>query len=278
MHLIAPVVVALTVAVATPALAQEDHRARARELFRQGEEHLAAKRYDEAVAAYQAAYDLAPLPALLYNIGQAHRLGGHVDEAIAAYEKYLAVEPNGKASKEARAHLEKLRKERAARPRPIEPVVEPDAAEREHEAPTYRETAPPEEADREPAVAAPPPPRERDDRAPSPRRAGSGLRIAGWTAAGVGLLALGVGGYYAKSASDLADDVTMQDDGAWTQSDDDLLEKGEAANRNAIIGFAAGGALIVTGAVLLYLGYGADDTPAVAVTPTTSGFVVAGTF
>src|SRR5262245_5676658 len=92
----------------------DDARARAKELYQKGEEHLAAGRYDEAIQAYQAAYDLAPLPGFLYNLGQAWRLKGDRERAIAYYERYLTVEPKGKASAAARANVEELRKAIAA--------------------------------------------------------------------------------------------------------------------------------------------------------------------
>jgi hypothetical protein len=48
--------------------------------------------FDQAVKAFQAAYALAPLPRLLYNIAQAERLDGKCRDALAHYQEYVASE------------------------------------------------------------------------------------------------------------------------------------------------------------------------------------------
>jgi tetratricopeptide (TPR) repeat protein len=50
--------------------------------------------FDQALAEFQKAYDLDPLPRLLYNIGQLHRKLGHNRLAIDAYELYLKTDPD----------------------------------------------------------------------------------------------------------------------------------------------------------------------------------------
>lgn len=67
---------------------------RARELFQKGDAAYAEGRYEEALAAFQEAYDLSGRPQLLFNVSNAlERLGRYAD-AVEALDKYLA---SGKA-------------------------------------------------------------------------------------------------------------------------------------------------------------------------------------
>src|SRR5687767_7592731 len=102
------------VSLAAPRLAiAADPTAGERELakahFKRGRAHQDAGAYDLAIAQYQAAYALVPLPELLFNIGQCYRLGGSGDQALVYYERYLEEVPTGGASDDARQHVETLR-------------------------------------------------------------------------------------------------------------------------------------------------------------------------
>src|SRR5262249_55516124 len=76
-----------------------------------------AGEYELAIREYQAAYAINPLPLLLFDIGQVYRLIGNAEQAETYYRKYLALEPNGRASP---AAPPLLRRPRSARlpPRP----------------------------------------------------------------------------------------------------------------------------------------------------------------
>jgi len=94
----------------------------ARELFRQGDAHYRAGRYQEAAAAFEKAYELSNRPALLYNLANAHERLGNRGRAATYLRKYLE-HPNVRSREavEQRAarlealHREKLDKEAAAR-------------------------------------------------------------------------------------------------------------------------------------------------------------------
>ena len=58
-----------------------------------GNKHLERQQYDQALAAYQAGYDVIPEPIFLYNIGQAKRLAGDCAGAVEAYQRFLATRP-----------------------------------------------------------------------------------------------------------------------------------------------------------------------------------------
>ena len=96
---------------------QVDIKVQAKELVSKGLQSQIAGRYDEAITFYKAAYDLLPHPELLFNLGQAHRLRGDRVVALDYYRKYVALQPNGRASKEAKewtAQIEKGMREEAA--------------------------------------------------------------------------------------------------------------------------------------------------------------------
>jgi tetratricopeptide (TPR) repeat protein len=77
--------------------------------FDQGRAYYDAGAWDDAVREYEAAYRLAPLPELQFNIGQALRMKGDKPKAIAAYQRYLEATPEGPLAEEARNHVAALR-------------------------------------------------------------------------------------------------------------------------------------------------------------------------
>lgn len=62
-------------------------------LYAQGEEHYQAGRIEEALVAFQKAYQLLPAPGLLVNIGQCFRQLGDHASAVRAFERYLQEDP-----------------------------------------------------------------------------------------------------------------------------------------------------------------------------------------
>jgi tetratricopeptide (TPR) repeat protein len=65
----------------------------ARAHFDRAERAFNLRRFDEALAGYQAAYEALPLPAFLFNIAQCHRNLGNRDQAIFFYQRYLTLDP-----------------------------------------------------------------------------------------------------------------------------------------------------------------------------------------
>ncbi|MEO8703097.1 MAG: tetratricopeptide repeat protein [Kofleriaceae bacterium] len=53
----------------------------------------AGKKYPEAIAEFETAYEVDPQPLLIFNIAQAYRHGGQLDRALAKYRDYLAKDP-----------------------------------------------------------------------------------------------------------------------------------------------------------------------------------------
>jgi tetratricopeptide (TPR) repeat protein len=83
-------------------------RAQAGALVEQGRQAQRDGRFDEAIRLYQEAYELAPHPAIFYNLGQAHRLKGDSQTALYYYRKYLLADAQGQVSKEAKILVELL--------------------------------------------------------------------------------------------------------------------------------------------------------------------------
>ena len=93
---------------ATSARADDAEKTRkAKAHYKQGQDYYAAEAWDLAIEEYKKAYDLLPLPAFQFNIAQAYRLKGDKKQALEHYRMYLELDPNGKASDEARRHVGK---------------------------------------------------------------------------------------------------------------------------------------------------------------------------
>ncbi len=84
-------------------------KAEAKRHFEQGKRFQDLGKLDDAIRAYQAAYDLVPLPQLLFNLGQAYRLKGDMRKALDAYEKFLVATPEGPGRDEARRNIKMVK-------------------------------------------------------------------------------------------------------------------------------------------------------------------------
>ena len=92
-HLILLSALAATSVVALPVVADaeapDEARARARVDVERARRAYNLGRFDEALDAYESAYQQVPLPTLLFNIGQCHRKAGRPERAIFFFEGYL---------------------------------------------------------------------------------------------------------------------------------------------------------------------------------------------
>jgi tetratricopeptide (TPR) repeat protein len=88
-----------------------------RALFEQAEAKFNVGRFDEALADYQAAYDVEPLPAFLFNIGQCYRNMGNFERAQFFFRRYTTLDPrspNRPAAERLIAEMDRLADERRA--------------------------------------------------------------------------------------------------------------------------------------------------------------------
>jgi tetratricopeptide (TPR) repeat protein len=82
---------AILLALAAPAFAGPEEEAA--EHYAQGTKQFNLAHYDEAIAEFDAAYNLKDDPRFIYNIAQAHRLAGHLEKAITFYRTFLRLAP-----------------------------------------------------------------------------------------------------------------------------------------------------------------------------------------
>ncbi len=237
--------------------------------------------YDTALSLYGKAYELVPHPALLFNMAQVHRLAGRLEAAIDLYKQYLGNEPSGPMAKTSRELLTALEAQQAAE---VQQAAEAEksaraaaaaaaAAKQQAELAAKQQT----EAARQAEAAKAPPPARSSDSSSGSR--GRPLRIAGLVAGGVGLVGLGAGVAFNLRASSLSDELSTPGE----TYDPGKKSDGEAAERMMYVSFAVGGALVVGGAALYFLGHRARNEARrgrVAVMPSLSpagvGLVVIG--
>ena len=254
------VVIAL-IAVAAPAAAQprpsKADIAEAKQHFKAAEAARARSDWDTAIAEYLAAYAKFPDAEFYFNIGEVYRRKGDDEHALEYFQKYLELDPKGRGAATARTAVDELGKSLEARKQAAAAEAarqaEADAAARRRAQASVR-----------PAPVAPPitplvP-------APSPEQpaghAGRGLRIGGLVSAGIGVAALGAGVYFGLRARKIDKEAA-----GWEVFDADRYAEGEAAERNAIIAISAGGAAVVAGGVLYYLGHRRGKAERIRVAP-----------
>jgi len=115
----------LALCLAAPAAAEQKPRPgtteavrQAKSHFKQGEAFIKQSLWDDAIREFESAYELMPLPDLMFNIAQAYRQKGDPaarDHALDIYVKFVDVQPEGQAADEARTHIAYLMKDREAR-------------------------------------------------------------------------------------------------------------------------------------------------------------------
>jgi tetratricopeptide (TPR) repeat protein len=74
-----------------PRAAADDRAEAARVHFRKAEKAFSLGRFEQALEQYETAYDLTPLPGLLFNMGQCYSNLGNGERAIFFYERYSQV-------------------------------------------------------------------------------------------------------------------------------------------------------------------------------------------
>ncbi len=90
------IVLVLAFVVIVPQVARADDPAErsAHRHFERGEKLYNLKKYDEALAEYQKAFDASPAPEILFNIAQCYRNLGNYEDAVFTYKRFLQQEPD----------------------------------------------------------------------------------------------------------------------------------------------------------------------------------------
>lgn len=183
--------------------------------------------FEVAADLFEQAYALRPEPQLLYSLGSARERAGRVVGAIEAYEAFLREVPDAEERPDVERSLDTLRRQRALE----------EEVERRREVPVE--------------IVVP----------TSPARP-TGLRIAAFSLAGVGVLTLGVGAALGLAANARYDDARdeSQSHRATLRLEDEARRLGRSANAL----FGVGGVLTLTGIVwaIVELVLGGDDDSA----------------
>jgi tetratricopeptide (TPR) repeat protein len=244
--------------------ADREHSALARRAFEDGRKAYNSGDYDRAVGLWKQAYEYRDDPIFLFNIAQAYRQKHDAQKALFYYKAYLRESPKAKNRAEVDGRIAEMQKlvdaqpapEPAAPPRP-EPVTPP--------APTPSPTPAPAPTITllNPPAPAPAPDFGVPDETPAPHT-GRPLLIGGLVTGGVGVAAVAAGAIFALRASSIQSDLEAQNLAGtmWSQALRDKEADGRTASTLSVVGFAAGGALVLTGATLVLLGMRKSDAPA----------------
>ncbi|HTR51061.1 MAG TPA: tetratricopeptide repeat protein [Kofleriaceae bacterium] len=226
-------------------------------LFEQAQADYEAGKYQAAIELFQRAYELVHDPVYLFNLAQSYRKVLDCEQATVFYKRYLDESPDAANKAKVQQWLVEL-----------EPCVE--RAQKEHEAARKLD-----ELERQK--------REDDERrrreAAKPHDtvvdAGGTLRIAGYSAAGVGAVGFAVGIVYSIAGGHAKSDLAAKcktscnwDDPSVRALDSD----GKHDNTMATIGWIGGGVALAAGVALYYLGY--DRVEHVTIAPAPGGATV----
>jgi len=217
----------------------------------QAVEKFQAKEYDEAAALFEQAYELSPEPNYLFNIGRVYEQAGNLEKAVEFYARFVK-EPEVELGAREVA-LERLRvlrgvlEETSEKPPPEEEDPVDEVAD-----PTEPEDPPPDD----------PPPEDPEDAPKKPNP----LRITGFVLLGVGVGAVAGGGALGGIALGHENDLNTLNT---LETRDDAVTKGKRSALVADILFGVGGAMLVTGVVLVAVSYaGKNKSRRAAVAPT----------
>jgi tetratricopeptide (TPR) repeat protein len=279
---------ALVLALASPALGADSATEQARQHYEIGTQQYDLGHWDDAIREFEKAYELRPDPSFLYNLAQAYRRKGDARRALDLYKNYLAKVPKAPQRPEIEGRINSLQKqiEEAAPAQPARPALEPTVTSPELPtspadvpAPTEASATSSPQVSPEPAAlpATSPvaPPARRSSQAPpaatgttsgptpfvadaaaiQPAPRGRGLRIAGLTCGGLGVVAVGLGllegvmAYYASRK--------VATEAQFNPSEDTAGKRFQDAELGY---YVVGAGLLATGAVLYYFGARAART------------------
>ncbi len=224
----------------------------ARELAKRSMIEYDAGDFDKALADAQKAYELDPVPALLYNLGQVHRALHHWERAEFFYRGYLRRKPTAPNRSSVRALIAEMEAQQKGETSPAAPILveAPSRTTSATPAPnTAAQTATTTAVQAEAGVthsslpAAP----VAADTAPPPAR---GIPMGAGVGGGVGLAALGVGIAMAVIAGGIAGQDTAQTKSTAYHTIDQASFNNEVTDAYVANGGIYGGAAAVVAGVL----------------------------
>ncbi|HEY4178773.1 MAG TPA: tetratricopeptide repeat protein [Kofleriaceae bacterium] len=264
------------VLVASPVFAQptqptQAQQNQARPIVVQAMAKAKAGQHEDAIALYVKAYGIASLSLLLTNIANEYKELDRKEDALKYFCMYLEKDPTGNNAQFARDSAKAMWSSLSNGKAPLDSEVCTVS-------PLPKPPPPPVVVT--PPVQPPPPPPVATESHP-----GKGLRISGLVMAGIGVVGLGLGGYYGFKGSDVADQINNHK-GGWTDGAGgikDLQDRGHHDNVLQATFMVGGGVLLVGGVVIYMVGRSkASSTEHVAVAPVvtndSAGLVLGGSF
>lgn len=256
----------------------ESDESRAKELFKQAEQHRQLEEYLRAKTAYQSAYEVCPTkPFLLFNAAQMLVQANLKVQAVPLFEKYLQIDPDGRAADTVKSQILLIAEERFAagdreqasglfrRVLAIEPTGErAEIARARLNALAVASSVDTERAEPDTDKLAEPVEKKSLTEVSSTTDAaqeepiGRGRSWVGWSILGVGLAAAGAGGvFHWQWSVNFADAESRLQEACRTGCSgvpadiEELASTAQLQSRLALAGYVVGGAALVTGAILL---------------------------
>jgi len=121
---------------------QRQRHSQAKAHFERAKKAFLDGQYQKAATEYLRAYELVPLPALLFNIGQCFRNVNENERAMAAFEAYLKAAPHAPNREAVKRLIANLRARQKQRPTEAAPAPSPESPQAP---PTVAEPASPSE-------------------------------------------------------------------------------------------------------------------------------------
>ncbi|MDB4961117.1 MAG: Tetratricopeptide 2 repeat protein [Myxococcales bacterium] len=227
--------------------------------------------WDQAIGKFKEAYRLRADAPALFNIAQSYRLKGDCTNAASFYKTFKRNFPKERNIDKVDKFIAEMVTCAATGPVKTEPVkTEPVKTEPVKTEPVKTEPVKTEPVKIEPVKTAPDPIPGPVIGTDEPGKRGGGLKIAGIAVGGVGLIAVGAGVVFGLRASSAAGDAEKLPPGSvWEPG---IEDRGEKASKNAKLFFAIGGAAVITGGVLYFLGAKkSSESSSVALIPTHDG-------
>lgn len=231
-----------------PPPVSEEEKSEAEKLSEEAISKFQEKDFEGAAALFEEAYSIDPQPNYLFNIGRVYEEAGNLDKAVEFYGKF--VKQPGVDLDSRGVALERLKVLREI----LKETEEPEEGE---------DKPPPDvEEPEEPEPVEPPPPEPVDDGSAKKRKT---MRGAGFGLLGVGAAAV-IGGAVAGGLAQ--GDNNAAGEAATPAEGQDLLDSSRTKAVAADVLFGVGGALVLTGVILVAVGSKKSKSERVAFTPT----------
>ncbi len=208
---------------------------RAKQLYELAKKLYAAEEFVPAAKAFDESYELDPRPGALFNQGRCYEDAGENKLAASAYRRYLEVEHDSDVTTEAKIRLLALER-------------------------LIRKSEKNKKGDNGGKSSGSVVPQKRTRPGQPYQRIGAAIGAAG----AIVVIAGGLVGIKSRSISSEFDGRPSNQ---WTPTEIERFNDGQAASNRAILLISAGGAALVTGAVLYLLGHRAERSAVVDIVP-----------